>query len=107
MRGFSTGRRSGKGLIRQRPASPMPCPTIAARKKPVEDWMAYELLRKIAGASLPMTLSSQADIERLRILRDAGYVKADLPPEGAPSASAVVIALTPLGRTAMRYFGGG
>jgi hypothetical protein len=69
--------------------------------------MAYELLRKIAGASLPMTLSSHADIERLRVLRDAGYVKADLPPEGAPSISAVVIALTPLGRTAMRYFGGG
>jgi len=69
--------------------------------------MAYELLRKIAGASLPMTLSSEADIENLRILRDAGYVKADLPPEGVPSASAVVIALTPLGRTAMRYFGGG
>jgi len=69
--------------------------------------MAYELLRKIAGASLPMTLSSEADIENLRILRDAGYVKADLPPEGVPSASAVVIALTPLGRTAMRYFGSG
>jgi hypothetical protein len=56
---------------------------------------------------LPMTLSAQSDIERLRILRDAGYVKADLPPEGAPSATALVIALTPLGRTAMRYFGGG
>ena len=69
--------------------------------------MAYELLRKIAGASLPMTLSAQSDIERLRILRDVGYVKADLPPEGAPSATALVIALTPLGRTAMRYFGGG
>lgn len=69
--------------------------------------MAYELLRKIAGASLPMTLDSQADIENLRILRDAGYVKADLPPEGASSASAIVTALTPLGRTAMRYFGAG
>ncbi|KWT83915.1 hypothetical protein WDL1CHR_04912 [Variovorax sp. WDL1] len=68
--------------------------------------MAYELLRKIAGAALPMTLSSQADIEDLRILRDAGYVKADLPSQGAP-ASAVVTALTPLGHTAMRYFGGG
>lgn len=69
--------------------------------------MAYELLRKIAGASLPMTLSSEADIENLRILRDAGYVKADLPPEGMQAASAIVTALTPLGRTAMRYFGGG
>lgn len=68
--------------------------------------MAYELLRKIASASLPMTLNSQADIENLRILRDAGYVKADLPPQGAP-ASAVVIALTSLGRTAMRHFGAG
>ncbi|VTU18888.1 hypothetical protein [Variovorax sp. RA8] len=68
--------------------------------------MAYELLRKIASVSLPMTLSSPADIEDLRILRDAGYVKADLPPQGAP-ASAVVTALTPLGRTAMRHFGSG
>ena len=68
--------------------------------------MAYELLRKIVGASLPMTLSSSADIENLRILRDAGYVKADLPPQGRP-ASAVVTALTPLGRTALHHFGGG
>ncbi|VTU20882.1 hypothetical protein H6CHR_01477 [Variovorax sp. PBL-H6] len=68
--------------------------------------MAYELLRIIAGASLPMTLSSEADIENLRVLRDAGYVKVELPPQGRP-ASAVVTALTPLGRTAMRYFGGG
>ncbi|WP_076999314.1 hypothetical protein [Variovorax sp. KK3] len=68
--------------------------------------MAYELLRKIAGASLPMTLDSQADIEDLRILRDAGYVKAEFEPQGAAQAGAVVIALTPLGRTAMRYFGG-
>ena len=69
--------------------------------------MAYELLRKIAGASLPMTLDSQADIEKLRILRDAGYVKADFEPAGAEPSAAVVTALTPLGRTAMRYFGGG
>ncbi|VTU25600.1 hypothetical protein H4CHR_01627 [Variovorax sp. PBS-H4] len=68
--------------------------------------MAYELLRKIAGASLPITLSSEADIENLRVLRDAGYVKAELPPQGRP-APAVVTALTPLGRTAMRHFGGG
>jgi hypothetical protein len=69
--------------------------------------MAYELLRKIAGASLPMTLDSRADIENLRILRDAGYVKADFEPPGTAPPAAVVIALTPLGRTAMRYFGGG
>ena len=68
--------------------------------------MAYELLRKVAGASLPMRLSAETDIEKVRILRDAGYVKADLPPEGAPAASAVVTALTPLGRTAMLHFGG-
>ncbi|OUM02430.1 hypothetical protein [Variovorax sp. JS1663] len=68
--------------------------------------MAYELLRKIAGASLPMTLDSQADIENLRILRDAGYVKVDFQPTGMDPPAAVVIALTPLGRTAMRYFGG-
>lgn len=69
--------------------------------------MAYELLRKIAGASLPMTLNSQADIEKLRILRDAGYVKADFEPPGTHTPAAIVTALTPLGRTAMRYFGGG
>ena len=68
--------------------------------------MAYELLRKIAGASLPMTLRAETDIENARILRDAGYVKADLPPEGASAASAVITALTPLGRTAMLHFGG-
>jgi hypothetical protein len=69
--------------------------------------MAYELLRKIAGASLPMTLDSEADIENLRVLRDAGYVKADFEPRGTEPPCAVVTALTPLGRTAMRYFGGG
>ena len=69
--------------------------------------MAYELLRRIAGASLPMTLDSPVDIEKLRILRDAGYVKADFEPRGMETPAAVVTALTPLGRTAMRYFGKG
>ena len=67
--------------------------------------MAYELLRRIIAGALPMTVTHEEDIEHLRILRDAGYVKADIPTEDglAPTVTAV----TPLGRTAMRYFGGG
>lgn len=64
--------------------------------------MAYELLKKIAGSELPLRLTIVEEIEDLRVLRDAGYVKAEIPPkEGTP---ATVVALTPLGRTAMRYF---
>jgi hypothetical protein len=70
--------------------------------------MAYELLRRIIAGALPMTVTHEADIEHLLILRDAGYVKANLPLDGgAAPAAAVVTAVTPLGRTALRYFGGG
>lgn len=67
--------------------------------------MAYELLRRIIAGALPMTVTHEEDIERLRILRDAGYVKADIPQDDGTAA--VVNAVTSLGRTAMRYFGGG
>jgi len=67
--------------------------------------MAYELLGKIAAGRLPMTVSSHEDIEKLRILRDAGYVKAEIPPDNGAAAPATVTAVTALGRTAMRYFG--
>jgi hypothetical protein len=66
--------------------------------------MAYELLRRIIAGALPMRVTHE-DIEHLRILRDAGYVKADIPLDDGTAA--VVNAVTPLGRTAMRYFGGG
>jgi hypothetical protein len=70
--------------------------------------MAYELLRRIVASALPMTVTREEDIEHLRILRDAGYVKADLPLDGGTAPGmAVVTAVTPLGRTALRYFGGG
>jgi hypothetical protein len=64
--------------------------------------MAYELLRKIATGELPMKLTAPMEIEDLRVLRDAGYVKAEIPPQGGTAA--VVLALTPLGATALRYF---
>ncbi|CAN7588680.1 MULTISPECIES: hypothetical protein [unclassified Variovorax] len=67
--------------------------------------MAYELLRRIIAGGLPMTVTHEEDIEHLRILRDAGYVKADIPMDDG--AAALVNAVTPLGRTALRYFGGG
>ena len=71
--------------------------------------MAYELLKRIAGCALPMTVTLQGDVEDLRVLRDAGYVKADIPPRRDTTVpvpvAAVVTAITPLGRTAMRYFG--
>ncbi len=70
--------------------------------------MAYELLRRIIAGTLPMAVTCEEDIEHLRILRDAGYVKADIPLDGgAAPGPAVVNAVTPLGRTALRYFGGG
>jgi hypothetical protein len=64
--------------------------------------MAYELLKKIAEGELPMTLTAQVEIEDVRVLRDAGYVKAEISP--SEDSPAVVTALTPLGRTAIRYF---
>ncbi|MBT2324026.1 hypothetical protein J7E62_16890 [Variovorax paradoxus] len=69
--------------------------------------MAYELLKRIIAGALPMTVTRDEDVEHLRILRDAGYVRADIPPPGSAVAagSAIVTAVTPLGRTAMRYFG--
>ena len=64
--------------------------------------MAYELLKKIAAGELPMTLTAQAEIDDLRVLRDAGYVKAEF--SSSKGSAAVVVALTPLGSTAIRYF---
>jgi hypothetical protein len=67
--------------------------------------MAYELLRRIVASDLPLILTLRSDIETLRVLRDAGYVKAQIPP--SREEPAVVVELTPLGRTALRYFGQG
>jgi hypothetical protein len=69
--------------------------------------MAYDLLRKIIDSRLPMTVDEEFDVEKLRILRDAGYVIAQIPPAGRPGESvpALITAITPLGRVAMSYFG--
>ena len=67
--------------------------------------MAYELLRRIVASDLPLTLTLRSDIETLRVLRDAGYVRAQIPL--SREAPAVVVELTPLGRAALRYFGHG
>ncbi len=69
--------------------------------------MAYALLRIILASSLPMTVTEGPEMENLRILRDAGYVIAQVPPVGRADSSvpAIVTAVTPLGQTAMSYFG--
>ncbi|MCB1977848.1 MAG: hypothetical protein M9919_04250 [Burkholderiaceae bacterium] len=63
--------------------------------------MPMELLRELARTPLPCTLSEDADIDRLRVLRAAGYVAAMLPTPGSQSRLGRVLAITPQGRQAL------
>lgn len=62
-----------------------------------------EFLRQLAQEDLfPMPVIDEADIDKLRVLRAAGMVQADLPGERGSGPSARLIAITGLGRATLR-----
>jgi predicted HAD superfamily phosphohydrolase len=67
--------------------------------------LTTSILERVVGGRLPMQFSGRADIEHLQDLRDAGYLRVSFDgPEGSCTHAAVT-AITPLGCTAIRYFG--
>lgn len=68
--------------------------------------MAHTLFKQILTTRLPMRFYRPSEIDRLKDLRDAGYIRvAFSPPHGAMSPCATVHEVTNLGRAAARYFG--
>jgi len=67
--------------------------------------MPLELLRQISSKALPMSLSDMESIDKLRVLHAAGHVLVQLPGVGAKRQIARVLALTELGREALRQRG--
>ena len=63
--------------------------------------MPMELLRELADRPLPCTLTSERDIDRLRVLRAAGHIVALLPTPGSESRLGRVLAITNEGRRAL------
>jgi hypothetical protein len=63
-----------------------------------ENHVPMELLRELVRRPLPCTLTSEADIDRLRVLRAAGYIVAMLPRPGSGSELGRVLAITAQGR---------
>lgn len=64
--------------------------------------MPMEFLRAMAQKSLPCTVTEESDIDRVRVLRAAGYVAAFLPGSRSDGAECRVLAITGLGRKALQ-----
>lgn len=62
--------------------------------------MPLELLRELAAQTLPRVVADPADMDKLRVLRAAGYVNAELPSlaPGSPPEQARVLSITARGR---------
>ncbi|WP_036773968.1 hypothetical protein [Polaromonas glacialis] len=67
--------------------------------------MPLELLRQISSKALPMTVSDIESVDKLRVLHAAGHVLVQLPGVGAKRQVAHVLAITELGREALRLSG--
>ncbi|AGU49532.1 hypothetical protein VAPA_1c24300 [Variovorax paradoxus B4] len=68
--------------------------------------MAHTLFKQILTTRLPTRFYSPSEIDQLKDLRDAGYIKvAFSPQQGAMPPFATVHEITNLGRAAARYFG--
>ena len=68
--------------------------------------MAYALFKQILASRLPVQFCTPSEIDRLKDLRDAGYIKvAFSPPHSGRALCATVSEITNLGRAAARYFG--
>jgi hypothetical protein len=61
--------------------------------------MPFEYLREIAQARLPVTVTEEAQIDKLRVLRAAELVVVMLPRVDAQEQFARVLSLTPQGRS--------
>lgn len=65
--------------------------------------MPMELLRQLAQRDeFPASVVDEATIDKLRVLRAAGMVQAELPGEGESSGSACLHSITGLGRATLR-----
>ncbi|RYF28271.1 MAG: hypothetical protein EOO33_01465 [Comamonadaceae bacterium] len=63
--------------------------------------MPMEFLRELAhGDRFPVVVDDEADIDKLRVLRAAGMVEAQLP--DSPHQPAYIVAITGLGRATLR-----
>jgi hypothetical protein len=63
--------------------------------------MPVELLKAIVNKPLPLTITDPNDIDKLRVLRAAGYVTVLLPSPGGEQRFARVLHITAKGRTAV------
>ncbi len=61
-------------------------------------YVPIELLRKIADTPLPLTITKDEDIDKLRVLRAAGYVTVMLPAADGDQTFARVLHITEKGR---------
>ena len=64
-----------------------------------------ELLQQISRKALPMTVSDIESVDKLRVLHAAGHVLVQFPGVGAKRHVAHVLAITELGREALRHRG--
>ena len=67
--------------------------------------MPMELLQQISSKALPMRMSDMQSIDKLRVLHAAGHVLVQLPDVNAKRQVAHVLAITELGREALRHRG--
>ncbi len=63
--------------------------------------MPIEFLRELADAELPLGVSDEGQIDKLRVLAAAGMVTASLPPAGT-GGPAQVLTVTGLGRATLK-----
>lgn len=63
--------------------------------------MPVELLKAIVNKPLPLTITDPNDIDKLRVLRAAGYVIVLLPSSGGDQRFARVLHITAEGRDAV------
>lgn len=64
--------------------------------------MPMELLHKLAGKVLPLSVTDIESIDKLRVLRASGHVAVLLPSVGSKKPVARVLAITEAGREALR-----
>lgn len=66
--------------------------------------MPMELLQSLRGKAMPCELTDSDDIEKLRVLQEAGHIHADIPVWTIElQEPALVTQITPLGLRAMQY----
>lgn len=67
--------------------------------------MPLEFLREIATGLLPLEVTHEADVDKVRVLAAAGMILADLPEVNQPG-TVVVRELTGFGRATLKAKGG-